>query len=115
MDGSIQTAARRRARGQPTCARLQAASSCRIPSTIQTRSSGSPPQPTRLVSGVISIPHAAVLLPAPIVEYILVHELVHLVEPNHTPDFWRKLEWTMPDFGARKQWLAAQGGCFASF
>ena len=33
-------------------------SSWRIPSTIQTRSSGSPPQPTRFVSGVISIPHS---------------------------------------------------------
>ena len=51
----------------------------------------------------------AVLLPPQIVEYIVVHELVHLREAHHTPDFWRFVERTMPDFAARKQWLAEHG------
>lgn len=48
----------------------------------------------------------AILLPPRIVEYIVVHELVHLHEPHHTPEFWTRLERAMPDFAARKQWLA---------
>ena len=47
-----------------------------------------------------------ILLPPPIVEYIIVHELAHLHEPHHTPAFWRRVERAMPDFAARKQWLA---------
>lgn len=48
----------------------------------------------------------AILLPPRIVEYIVVHELVHLHEPHHTPEFWRRIERAMPDVAARKQWLA---------
>jgi predicted metal-dependent hydrolase len=52
----------------------------------------------------------SILLPARVVEYIVVHELVHLVEPHHTPTFWRRVERVMPDFAVRKQWLAEKGG-----
>jgi predicted metal-dependent hydrolase len=51
----------------------------------------------------------AVLLPPRIVEYVVVHELVHLREAHHTPDFWLRVERAMPDFAARKQWLAERG------
>lgn len=48
----------------------------------------------------------SILLPPRIVDYIVVHELVHLLAPHHTPEFWKLLERTMPDFALRKQWLA---------
>lgn len=48
----------------------------------------------------------SILLPPRIVEYVVVHELVHLLEPHHTPAFWTRLERALPDFSARKQWLA---------
>lgn len=51
----------------------------------------------------------SILLPPSIVEYIVVHELVHLHEPHHTPAFWTRLERAMPDFAKRKQWLAEHG------
>ncbi len=50
-----------------------------------------------------------VLLPPRIVEYVVVHELVHLREAHHTPEFWRQVELAMPDFPARKQWLSENG------
>jgi len=56
----------------------------------------------------------AILLPPRIVEYIVVHELVHLHEDHHTPEFWRRVERAMPDFVARKQWLAENGGGITS-
>jgi predicted metal-dependent hydrolase len=51
----------------------------------------------------------SILLPPPMVDYIVVHELVHLVEPHHTPAFWTRVERVIPDFAARKQWLREHG------
>ena len=50
-----------------------------------------------------------VLLPPPVIEYVVVHELVHLSEPHHTPAFWTRVERAMPDFAVRKQWLGEKG------
>jgi predicted metal-dependent hydrolase len=50
-----------------------------------------------------------VLLPPPIIEYVVVHELVHLVEAHHTPAFWARVERAMPGYAARKLWLAERG------
>lgn len=51
----------------------------------------------------------AILLPPRIAEYVIVHELCHLLEPHHTPAFWSRVERALPDFAARKQWLAEHG------
>jgi len=53
-----------------------------------------------------------IFLPPRIIEYIGAHELVHLRELHHTAEFWRRLEQAMPDFAARRQWLAENGGRF---
>jgi len=50
-----------------------------------------------------------ILLPARIVEYVVVHEMAHLQEPHHTPEFWQRVERTMPDYELRKRWLSAHG------
>ncbi|MCP6698102.1 M48 family metallopeptidase [Pseudomonas donghuensis] len=50
-----------------------------------------------------------ILLPKPIAEYVVVHEMVHLQEPHHTPEFWLRLERVMPDYSQRKTWLAEHG------
>ncbi|MBK6471218.1 MAG: M48 family metallopeptidase [Betaproteobacteria bacterium] len=50
-----------------------------------------------------------ILLPARIAEYLVAHEMTHLHEPHHTPEFWRRVERAMPDFERRKVWLAAHG------
>ena len=52
----------------------------------------------------------AICLPPRIIEYVIVHELAHLLEPHHGPAFWRRLERVIPDFAARKTWLAEHGG-----
>jgi predicted metal-dependent hydrolase len=51
----------------------------------------------------------SILLPPRIVEYVVIHELVHLREPHHTPSFWKALERAMPDWEERRQWLATRG------
>lgn len=54
----------------------------------------------------------SILLPPSIIDYIVVHELVHLREPHHTPDFWRAVERAMPDWEPRRRWLAERGNGF---
>ena len=50
-----------------------------------------------------------ILLPAPIVEYVVVHEMSHLHEPHHTPAFWRRVERAMPDHERQRGWLESHG------
>ena len=50
------------------------------------------------------------LLPVQMLEYIVVHELVHLVESKHTPAFWERVERIIPDYREKKKWLALKGG-----
>jgi predicted metal-dependent hydrolase len=41
-----------------------------------------------------------------LVDYVVVHELAHLHEPNHGPAFWRRVEAVMPDCKARRRRLS---------
>lgn len=50
-----------------------------------------------------------ILLPASMADYVVVHEMAHLHEPHHTPEFWLRVERAMPDFDRRKAWLAEHG------
>ena len=52
------------------------------------------------------------LLPYSSIEYLVVHEMVHLVQPNHNQDFWDRVERILPDYKQRKQWLAHNGAIF---
>lgn len=50
-----------------------------------------------------------ILLPPLIAEYVVVHEMAHLHEPHHTPEFWQRVERVLPDFERRKEWLSEHG------
>ena len=52
-----------------------------------------------------------ILTPMPIVDYVVVHELVHLKEKNHTPKFWEMVAAVLPDYEKRKEWLRVNGNC----
>jgi predicted metal-dependent hydrolase len=39
--------------------------------------------------GTIRISHRLAEMPTWVLDYVLVHELAHLVEPNHSPRFWK--------------------------
>ena len=51
------------------------------------------------------------LIKAPIIviEYIIVHELTHLLESNHTPEFWNRVSAQLPNYNKAKQWLKENG------
>lgn len=60
--------------------------------------------------GGLNFHWATMLLPSSLVEYVIVRELVHLYEPNHTPEFWQRLQRAMPGYEERKAWLAEHVG-----
>jgi predicted metal-dependent hydrolase len=66
-------------------------------------------------TGVLNVHWRTVLLHPPIIDYILVHELTHLHEPRHSSEFWRRVERVMPDYEAKKRWLAHHGNEFSIF
>ncbi len=57
-------------------------------------------------SGRINLNWRLVLTPAPILDYVVVHELCHLIEPNHSPRFWTLVAATLPDYKNQRTWLA---------
>ena len=60
---------------------------------------------TRLVSF-----HWELVLQAPAtIDYVVVHELTHLHEPNHGPRFWRRVAAVMPDWKRRRGALSKNG------
>jgi predicted metal-dependent hydrolase len=52
---------------------------------------------------------ATIQLPPNLVDYVIVHELAHIIEPNHTPAFWIRVERAMPTFQLAKHQLARIG------
>ena len=50
-----------------------------------------------------------VMAPPPIIDYIVVHELVHLHYRNHSKRFWGKVKSILPDFRQRETWLEENG------
>ena len=53
-----------------------------------------------------------VLLPPESLEYLVVHELAHLLVPGHPPRFWEAVGKYLPDFAARRRWLRLYGSPF---
>lgn len=50
-----------------------------------------------------------VFAPAELVDYVIVHELAHLKEFNHSPRFWAVVEKVLPDYKERRSFLRAFG------
>ncbi len=59
--------------------------------------------------GAISLNWRLVQAPAEVLDYVIVHELMHLREMNHSARFWALVEAACPDFRANERWLKAHG------
>lgn len=46
-----------------------------------------------------------IFAPRKVLEYVVAHEMTHLVERSHSPDFWSKLFSIMPDYSVPLTWL----------
>ena len=59
--------------------------------------------------GVVSYNWRIILAPHKIVDYIVVHELCHLIEPNHSSKYWKQVKSVIPDYVNSKEWLKNNG------
>jgi len=50
-----------------------------------------------------------IMAPLTIIDYVLVHELVHIKEKNHSKKFWTSLEAVLTDYRERRVWLKKNG------
>lgn len=55
--------------------------------------------------GNINLVWRLVMAPLEIVDYVIVHELCHLREANHSKRFWAEVEAILPDYRLHRRWL----------
>lgn len=48
--------------------------------------------------------------PPEVVDYVVVHELCHRKEMNHSPQFWAEVEKVLPEYKKARKWLKENGG-----
>lgn len=60
-------------------------------------------------SGNLNFHWKCMMAPLTILDYIVVHELAHLLHANHSDAFWNEVDKVLPDYADRKEWLRIQG------
>jgi predicted metal-dependent hydrolase len=59
--------------------------------------------------GVLSFSWRIMMAPTPVINYLVAHEVAHLKEMNHGPNFWKLCEELCPDTERCKAWLKRNG------
>jgi predicted metal-dependent hydrolase len=60
-------------------------------------------------SGNLNFNWRLLLAPADVLDYIVIHELAHLKEANHSPRFWAIVATLCPDYKQQRHWLRLHG------
>ncbi len=61
----------------------------------------------------INISTRLLFAPEDVIDYVCTHELAHLLEKNHSGQFWALVARAMPDYKEKKRWLRENGSrCF---
>ena len=60
-------------------------------------------------TGDLSFSWRLILNPLEVVDYVVIHELVHTVHHNHSKRFWKKVEKILPDYKEYNKWLRKHG------
>ena len=61
-------------------------------------------------TGTISLNWRLVQAPQEVADYVILHELTHRIELNHSRRFWRRVEKACPCFEAHETWLTDHAG-----
>jgi predicted metal-dependent hydrolase len=59
--------------------------------------------------GSLNFNSRIIMAPLEIVDYVVVHELSHLVHRNHSYRFWNLVSTVLPNYGERRRWLTKHG------
>ena len=65
--------------------------------------------------GVLSFSWRLVLAPRGVLEYVVVHELCHLREPNHSRGFWQLVDEALPGWRVEARWLREHGAALHAY
>lgn len=58
---------------------------------------------------IINLSTRLLFAPQAVIDYVIVHELAHLIEANHSDRFWKLVEERMPEYRKHEQWLKEHG------
>ena len=50
-----------------------------------------------------------IMAPARVVDYVIIHELMHLKQKNHSRKFWAEVRNLIPDYKVDERWLREKG------
>tara|TARA_B100001989_G_scaffold224323_1_gene178730 strand:- start:138 stop:815 length:678 start_codon:yes stop_codon:yes gene_type:complete len=56
-------------------------------------------------NGNISYNWKLIMAPERIINYVIIHELCHLIHFNHSRDYWREVSKKLPNYKENKEWL----------
>ena len=56
-------------------------------------------------AGSLSFSWRLIMAPEPVLDYVVAHEVAHLIEMNHGPRFWRLVRTMVADPAAQRAWL----------
>ncbi|WP_340021386.1 SprT family zinc-dependent metalloprotease [Paenibacillus sp. FSL K6-1096] len=59
--------------------------------------------------GKLTFNYRLAMAPPEVIDYVIIHELCHLLHMNHDRSFWRRLGSVMPDYKEKEAYLARQG------
>lgn len=51
-----------------------------------------------------------IMAPPEVLDYVVVHELCHRIEMNHSAKFWAQVEQVIPEYRTYRKWLKEHGG-----
>jgi predicted metal-dependent hydrolase len=60
-------------------------------------------------SGKLAFHWKCMMAPPKIIDYIVVHELCHMHQGDHTAAFWNEVDKILPDYQEKKEWLRKNG------
>jgi hypothetical protein len=64
-------------------------------------------------TGTLSFTWRLIMAPLDMIDYVVVHELVHTRVRNHSPAYWQALAEIMPDYKSRLDWFYKHGHTLA--
>ena len=62
--------------------------------------------------GLLRFNWRLIMCPPAVIDYVVVHELAHLLVLGHNPRFWGQVAKVLPDYAVRRRWLNREGAPF---
>ncbi|MFT5169096.1 MAG: putative metal-dependent hydrolase [Saprospiraceae bacterium] len=61
------------------------------------------------IKGNVNLSTRLLFAPEEVIDYVIIHELAHMIEMNHSSRFWKIVSDAMPDYKLKEEWLKKNG------